>query len=56
VLAVLAGRWKEKSGRWMVEARYGLVRYFDRDEQGSGLQTIFSPWRNDLSVQLRIRL
>lgn len=56
VLAVLAGRWKQKSGRWMVEARYGLVRYFDRDEQGSGLQTIFSPWRNDLSVQLRIRL
>ena len=40
----------------MVEARYGLVRYFDRDEQGSGLQTIFSPWRNDLSVQLRMRL
>ena len=56
VLAVLAGRWKEKGGRWMVEARYGLVRYFDRDEQGIGLQTIFSPWRNDLSVQLRIRL
>lgn len=56
VLAVLAGRWKQKSGRWMIEARYGLVRYFDRDEQGSGLQTIFSPWRNDLSVQLRMRL
>ena len=40
----------------MLEARYGMVRYFDREEQGTGLQRILSPWKNDLSVQTRIKL
>lgn len=53
---ILTARWQGKGGRWMVEARYGLVRYFDRDTQGSGLQAILSPWKNDLSFQTRIRL
>ena len=56
MMGVLAARWQSKSGRWMLEARYGMVRYFDREEQGSGLQTIFSPWKNDLSVQLRLKI
>ena len=56
MLGVLTARWQSKGGRWMLEARYGLVRYFDRDTQGSGLQAILSPWKNDLSVQLRLKV
>lgn len=36
--------------------RLASLRYFDRSEQSSGPATIHSPWRNDLSVQLRWRL
>lgn len=53
---VLTCRKQSKSGRWMLEARYGRVRYFDRDTQGSGLLAILSPFRNDFSVQMRIKL
>lgn len=52
----LTCRWQSQNGRWMLEARYGLLRYFDRNEQGSGLQTIMSSWKNDLSFQLRMRI
>ncbi|MCR4920914.1 MAG: helix-hairpin-helix domain-containing protein [Bacteroidaceae bacterium] len=51
----LTGRLTSRNGRWMVEARYSLYRYFDRDTQSSDLQTIYSPWRNDLSFQLRFK-
>jgi hypothetical protein len=54
--AVLTCRWQSNNGRWMLEARYGMVRYFDREEQGSGLQAIMSPWKNDLSFQLRMKI
>jgi len=53
---VLTCRWQSKSGRWMLEGRYSLLRYFDRDEQGTGLQKIFSPWKNDLSFQMRVKI
>ena len=56
VLGVLTCRWQSKNQRWMLEARYGMVRYFDREEQGTDLQRIFSPWKNDLSFQLRMKL
>ena len=56
MLGVFTCRWQSNNGRWMLEARYGMVRYFDRDEQGSGLQAIMSPWKNDLSFQLRIKI
>lgn len=54
--AALGLRWTTFKGRLMLEARYGLLRYFDREEQSSGLQTIFSPWKNDLQVLARLRL
>lgn len=54
--AVATCRWTTPSGRWMLEGKYSLLRYFDRSEQGSAMQTIFSPWKNDISVQLRIRI
>jgi hypothetical protein len=51
----LTARFTSRNSRWMVEGRYALVRYFDRSEQSSGLQTIMSAWRNDLSAQVRLR-
>ncbi len=56
MIGVLTCRWQSRNRRWMLEARYGMVRYFDREEQGTGLQRILSPWKNDLSVQTRIKL
>lgn len=54
--ASLGLRWSFLNGKLMMEGRYGLLRFFDREEQGSGLQTIYSPWKNDLQVQVRVRL
>ena len=53
---VLTCRWQSRNGRWMLEGRYSLLRYFDRSEQGTGLQQILSPWKNDLSFQTRLKL
>lgn len=54
--ATLTCRWQSKNEHWMLEARYGLLRYFDREEQGTDLQAILSPWKNDLSLQLRVKI
>ena len=56
MLGVLTCRWQSKSGKVMLEGRYSLLRYFDREEQGTGLQAILSPWKNDLSFQLRLKI
>lgn len=37
-------------------ARYSVLRYFDREMISSGLQLINSPWCNDLSIGLTIRI
>lgn len=56
MMGILTCRWKSKNEKLWLEARYSLLRYFDRDEQGTGLQRIFSPWKNDLSFQLRLKI
>ena len=56
MLGILTCRWQSKNGKWMLEGRYSLLRYFDRDEQGTALQRILSPWKNDLSFQLRVKI
>ena len=56
MMGVLTCRWQSKNEKWMLEGRYGLLRFFDRDEQGTGLQAILSPWKNDLSFQLRLKI
>lgn len=56
MLGVLTCRWKSKNEKLWIEGRYSLLRYFDRDEQGTGLQRILSPWKNDLSFQLRLKI
>ena len=52
--------WKSdslsKSNRkkiWMLELKYGVTYYFDRDIISSALQQIFSPLKQDVSFQLR---
>lgn len=52
----LTARWTSKTSRWMLETKYSLTQYFDRNEQGTALQTIFSPSKNDISLQLRVRI
>lgn len=54
--AALAVRWTCLKGRLTLEGRYGMLHYFDRSTQSSGLQTIYSSWKNDLQMQLRLRL
>ena len=44
------------SKRIRLELKYAVTRYFDRKTQSSGLQTIFSPVKNDISLQLRFRI
>lgn len=50
--AAFTTRLTSRGGRWMGELKYSLYRFFDRDQQSSGLQTIMGPWKNDLSFQV----
>jgi len=45
--------WKQ---RLTLELKYGITRYFDRDTQGSSLQTIYSPVKNDITLQARFKI
>jgi hypothetical protein len=56
MLGILTCRWKSKNEKLWLEGRYSLLHYFDRDEQGSGLQKILSPSKHDLSFQLRLKI
>jgi len=53
---VMAGRYSFWNQRLTIEFLYGMTRYTDRETQGSDMQEIRSPWKNDLSVQLKIRI
>ena len=39
-----------------LELKYGLTCYFDRKIQGSGMQTIYSNVKNDITLQTRIKI
>ncbi len=39
-----------------LEAKFGVTCFLDRKEQSSGMQTIYSRWKSDISVQLRLRI
>lgn len=47
---------KKPQNDWMIEIKYGLTHYLDRDTQSSGQQTIFSPTKQDITAQLRLRI
>ena len=53
---VCTARWTSRNKHWMLEGKYALCKYFDRSEIGSALQTIFSSWKNDISLQLRVMI
>lgn len=53
---VCTARWTGANKHWMLEGRYALCKYFDRSEQGSSLQTIYSSWKNDISLQIRVQI
>ena len=42
--------------KWILEMKYGLTHQFDRSSTSSGLQSIMSPTKQDISIQLRIQL
>ena len=54
--SVLTARWTSPNKHWMLEGKYSLHKHFDRSEQGSSLQTIYSSWKNDISLQVRIQI
>ncbi len=39
-----------------MEAKLGVTCFFDRTEQSSGMQTIHSRWKGDISLQLRLKI
>ena len=51
-----AGQYAFWHRRLTVEALYGLTRYTDRKTQSSGMQEIRSPWKQDISVQVKLRM
>ena len=51
---VCNARWTSSNKRWMVEGKYALCKYFDRTKIGSSYQTIYSSWKNDISLQVRM--
>ena len=55
IVPSLSCRWTSADNRWMVEAKYRCCRYFDRQVQSSGLQTIMGPWKQDASIGLVVR-
>lgn len=53
IASARATLWKK---HLQIEARYALTRVLDKPTQGSGMQLINSPWRNDVQVQLTVKL
>lgn len=49
-------RWTAPSRRFLLEALVRTLRYFDRSTQGTGLQTIYSAWKSDISVQAVVKI
>lgn len=56
VRATLCARALLWKNHLCIEARYALTRVLDKSEQGSGMQLVKSPWRNDVQVQVTVKL
>lgn len=56
IRSACTARWTSRDKRWVLEGKYALCKYFDRTEIGSSHQTIFSSWKNDISLQLRLMI
>ena len=53
---VTTGMYQVWKKRLSIEVLYSVTRYTDRKEQGSGMQQIRSPWKQDVSLQLRLKI
>lgn len=53
ILCAQALLWKK---RLQIEARYAMTHVLDKPTQGSGMQLIASPWRNDIQAQVTMKL
>ena len=53
---VTAARYTFWHRRLELEALYSVTRYTDRKTQSSGMQEIRSPWKQDICLQLRLRI
>lgn len=49
-------RWSVWQQRLHLEVKYGFTQYFDRSTQSSGLQTIYSRYKNDITLQMRLHI
>lgn len=49
-------RYKIWGERIQLELKYGITRYFDRKVQGSDMQTIYSPVKNDITAQIKLKI
>lgn len=49
-------QWQTWKQRLHLEMKYGFTNFFDRDTQSSGLQTIYSNVKNDITLQLRLKI
>lgn len=56
VSSALYVRYTTPNERWMFEVRYSLVHRLDVDTQGSNYQTIYSPTKQDISLQARFKI
>lgn len=56
IAPALACHWTSANGHWMLEAKYRHCRYFDRNEQSSGLETIMGPRKQDISIGAVVKL
>lgn len=50
------GRYFVWHRRLCLEVLIGSTRFTDRKTQGSGMQQIRSPWKSDISVQIRLKI
>lgn len=56
IRSALIARWTSGKDKLMTEIKYSVCRYFDRHTQSSSLQTIYSAWKNDISIQMRVKI
>lgn len=49
-------RWQSLSGKWTLEGKYSLLKRWDTDTMGSGLEEIRSSRKGDAVVRLAFRL
>jgi len=55
IRGLLTLRWEAPSRHWWLQGGWTMTEYFDRSSQSSGMQTIYSSRKHDLTVQCGMR-